>query len=102
MAWLIARSRIQRRLVCLGAGPGSALRGCDLAQRHFFGHHLAGWLPDLAAELQEFEGGGCLEELGRFLAAWINLERRYLDAESRFAEPTPRGTMKSRPRAVSA
>lgn len=104
MAWLIGRSRIQRRLVCLGGAPAGVLRGCDLAQLHFFGHHLAGWLPDLAAELQEFEGGGCLEELGRFLAAWINLERRYLKAESRFAEPAPppRGTPKSRPQAVLA
>ncbi|OJW23548.1 MAG: hypothetical protein BGO49_02870 [Planctomycetales bacterium 71-10] len=104
MAWLIARSRIQRRLVCLGGAPAASLRGCDLAQRHFFGHHLAGWLPDLASELKEFEGGGCLEELGRFLAAWINLERRYLDAESRFAEtmPSPRGTSTPRPQAALA
>jgi TorA maturation chaperone TorD len=103
MAWLIARSRIQRRLVCLGGAPAAVLRGCDLAQLHFFGHHLAGWLPDLAAELREFEGGGCLEELGRFLAAWINLERRYLKAESRFAEAaSTRKRPASRPRAALA
>lgn len=104
MAWLIARSRIQRRLVCLGGAPAAVLRGCDLAQLHFFGHHLAGWLPDLAAALREFEGGGCLEELGRFLAAWINLERRYLEAESRFAETAPpaRERPTSRPRAALA
>ena len=104
MGWLVARSRIERRLVCLGAAPASGLQRCDLAQRHFFEDHLAGWLPDLAAELQEFEGGGCLEELGRFLAAWIHLERRYLEAESRFAETisSPRPAAKARPQAVPA
>lgn len=88
MAWLIAESRFQRRVACLGAGRGDEVRGCDLAQRDFFGHHLAGWLPELAAQLSDYEGGGCLERLGRFLAAWINLERRYLDAEPRFAGAT--------------
>ncbi|AMV38349.1 molecular chaperone [Planctomyces sp. SH-PL62] len=108
MAWLIAQSRFQRRVACLGAGRGDEVRGCDLAQRDFFGHHLAGWLPELAAQLRDYEGGGCLEQLGRFLAAWIVLERRYLDAEPRFVgvTPSPRGTKaagsrKGRPEPVS-
>ncbi|MDG3002363.1 molecular chaperone TorD family protein [Paludisphaera mucosa] len=86
MAWLIAQARFQRRMACLGAASPEAVRSCDLAQRHFFGHHLAGWLPELAAQLREFAGGGCLEQLGRFLAAWIATERRCLDVEPRFAE----------------
>jgi TorA maturation chaperone TorD len=110
MAWLIARSRFQRRMACLGAKDEEAVRGCDLAQREFFGHHLAGWLPELAAQLREFAGGGCLEQLGRFLAAWIIRERRYLDADPRFAGEivppedgaTDAGRRRSRREVVSA
>ena len=81
MAWLIAQSRFGRRMACLGAADAEEALGCDLAQRDFFGHHLAGWLPELAARLRDHEGGGFPEQLGRFLAAWIILERRRLDAE---------------------
>ncbi|WP_165075361.1 TorD/DmsD family molecular chaperone [Paludisphaera rhizosphaerae] len=104
MAWLIARSRFERKMAALGASTAEAVRSCDLAQRGFFGHHLAGWLPELAAQLRSYAGGGCMEELGRFLTAWITVERHHLGVQPPTVEATPppaRGRRRS-PQRVSA
>lgn len=104
MAWLIARSRFERKMAALGASSAEAVRTCDLAQREFFGHHLAGWLPELAARLRDFAGGGCMEQLGRFLTAWITVERHHLGVAPLLAEATspPARGRRRRPQRVSA
>jgi TorA maturation chaperone TorD len=71
-----------RRLAeCLARVDAEAARQawrCDLAQRNFFGDHLAPWLGAFASSVRECPSGGYFEPLGRFLSAWLPLERYHL------------------------
>jgi hypothetical protein len=62
---------------------GDQAKRCDLAQQSFFSDHLAGWLGPLATSLRRCTSGGYFEPLGRFMAAWIPLDRHLLDPEPR-------------------
>lgn len=83
MNWLIGQRRLACRMAAADRRAGDQAERCDLAQRSFFSDHLAGWLGPLALNLRRCTSGGYFEPLGRFLAAWIPLDRRYLDVESR-------------------
>ena len=90
MNWLLGRKRVAGCLASLDPDAADQSSGCDLAQRHFFGDHLARWVTSLAVELQHNPGGGYFEPLGRFLAAWVPLERHHLELDARF-ETIPGG-----------
>jgi TorA maturation chaperone TorD len=81
MRWLLAQRRMAARLARVDRAAAAQVGRYDLAQRKFFSDHLSGWLLDLAACLRQHTGGGYCEPLGRFLAAWIPLERRALGRE---------------------
>ena len=83
MNWLIGQRRLARRMATADRRAGDQAERCDLAQRSFFSDHLAGWFGPLAASLRSCTSGGYFEPLGRFLAAWIPLERHHLGVESR-------------------
>jgi len=83
MNWLIGQRRLACRMAAADRRAGDQAERCDLAQRSFFSDHLAGWLGPLALSLRRCTSGGYFEPLGRFLAAWIPLERHHLDGESR-------------------
>jgi len=81
MSWLISQRRLVSRMALFDRQAAEQATRCDLAQRSFFSDHLAGWAGPLSAGLQKYTGGGYFEPLGRFLAAWIPLERYLLNAE---------------------
>ena len=81
MNWLISQWRLASRMALVDRQAAELATRCDLAQRSFFGDHLAGWAGPLSAGLQKYTSGGYFEPLGRFLAAWIPLERHFLKAE---------------------
>ena len=83
MNWLIWQRRLAWRMATADRRAADHAERCDLAQRSFFSDHLAGWFGPLAASLRSCTSGGYFEPLGRFLAAWIPLERHHLDVESR-------------------
>jgi len=80
MNWLISQRRLASRMALVDRQAAELATRCDLAQRSFFGDHLAGWAGPLSAGLQKYTSGGYFEPLGRFLAAWIPLERHVLNA----------------------
>ncbi len=82
MNWLIGQRRLACRMATADPRAGDQAERCDLAQRSFFSDHLAGCLGPLATSLRRCTSGGYFEPLGRFLAAWIPLERHLLDVES--------------------
>jgi TorA maturation chaperone TorD len=86
MAFLIAQKRLISRLAGLDPQGAQQFTRCDLAERSFFSDYLAGWVGSFAAGLREHAGGGYFEPLGRFLSAWIPLERHRFAAESRFED----------------
>jgi len=81
MNWLIRQRRLASRMALVDPQAAEQATRCDLAQRSFFGDHLAGWAGPLSAGLQQCTSGGYFEPLGRFLAAWIPLERHFLNVE---------------------
>jgi len=81
MSWLISQRRLVSRMALFDRQAAEQATRCDLAQRSFFSDHLAGWAGPLSAGLQKYTGRGYFEPLGRFLAAWIPLERHFLNAE---------------------
>ena len=81
MSWLISQRRLASRMALVDRQAAEQAARCDLAQRSFFSDHLAGWVGPLSAGLQKYTGGGYFEPLGRFLAAWIPLERRFLNVQ---------------------
>ncbi|MGO8898345.1 MAG: molecular chaperone [Isosphaeraceae bacterium] len=81
MSWLISQRRLVSRMALVDRQAAEQAARCDLAQRSFFSDYLAGWAGPLSAGLQKYTGGGYFEPLGRFLAAWIPLERHFLNAE---------------------
>ena len=81
MSWLISQRRLVSRMALFDRQAAEQATRCDLAQRSFFSDHLAGWAGPLSAGLQKYTGRGYFEPLGRFLAAWIPLERYLLNAE---------------------
>ena len=81
MNWLISQRRLASRMALFDPQAAEQATRCDLAQRSFFSDHLAGWAGPLSAGLQKYTGGGYFEPLGRFLAAWIPLERHFLNVE---------------------
>jgi len=83
MNWLIGQRRLAWRMAAADRQAGDQAERCDLAQRSFFSDHLAGWLGPLALSLRRCTSGGYFEPLGRFLSAWIPLDRHHLEAESR-------------------
>jgi TorA maturation chaperone TorD len=75
MAFLISQKRLVSRMVRIDPQGAEQFAGCDLAERSFFSDHLAGWVGNFASGLRKHTGGGYFEPLGRFLAAWMPLER---------------------------
>jgi len=86
MNWLITQRRLAARMAGVEQVAAEQSARCDLAQHNFFSDHLSGWLGSFATGLQKHTGGGYFEPLGRFLAAWISLERHHLGAEPRSRE----------------
>jgi TorA maturation chaperone TorD len=84
--WLLAQRRLASRLTCIDREAAMQVARCDLAQRNFFGDHLSRWVPSFAAGLRKYTGGGYFEPLGRFLAAWIPLERHVLCLAQQYDE----------------
>jgi TorA maturation chaperone TorD len=78
MAFLIGQKRLAARMSTLDPQGALQFARCDLAERCFFSDHLAGWVCHFAAGLRKNTGGGYLEPLGRFLAAWMPVERAFL------------------------
>ncbi len=72
---LLQNRRLASRLAPIDPHAARLARRCDLAQEHFFGDHLAPWVTSFAIGLEDCPGGGYLEAVGRFLAAWMPLER---------------------------
>jgi TorA maturation chaperone TorD len=83
MAFLIGQKRLVGRMVRLDPHGAEHFAGCDLAVRRFFSDHLSGWAVSFATGLRKNTGGGYFEPLGRFLAAWMPLERHYLGLVAR-------------------
>ena len=81
MSWLISQRRLVSRMALFDRQAGEQVARYDLAQRSFFGDHLAAWAGSLSAGLQKCTSGGYFEPLGRFLTAWIPLERHLLKVE---------------------
>ncbi len=81
MNWLISQWRLASRMALVDCQAAEQAARCALAQRSFFGDHLAGWAGPLSAGLQKYTSGGYFEPLGRFLAAWIPQERHFLQAQ---------------------
>jgi len=81
MNWLISQWRLASRMALVDGHAAEMASRCALAQRSFFGDHLAGWAGPLSAGLQKYTSGGYFEPLGRFLAAWIPQERHFLKAQ---------------------
>ncbi len=79
MNWLLCQRRLAARMAPVDRAAEEYTARCDLAQRNFFSDHLSAWVASLAAGLQRHTGGGYFEPLGRFLEAWIVLERHHLD-----------------------
>ncbi len=79
MNWLIRQRRMAARMAIFDRQAAELAACCDLAQRSFFSDHLAGWAGPFSAGLQKYTSGGYFEPLGRFLAAWIPLERCFLN-----------------------
>lgn len=75
MNCLLKQHRIALRLAEVDSRMEGYASRCDLAQERFFGDHLADWVVSFASRLRACPSGGYLEPLGRFLAAWIPLER---------------------------
>jgi TorA maturation chaperone TorD len=98
MRWLLAQRRLAGRLAHVEAAAAVQVARYDLAERQFFSDHLSDWVPAFAARLRKYTGGGYCEPLGRFLAAWIPLERSWLGGEPRLEknncrrEAVPAGT----------
>jgi TorA maturation chaperone TorD len=97
--WLLAQRRFAARLARVDADGAAQVARYDLARRKFFSDHLSGWASAFAAGLHKYTGGGYCEPLGRFLAAWVPLERYVLTREPRFEknhhsrrEAVPAGT----------
>jgi TorA maturation chaperone TorD len=97
--WLLAQRRFAARLARVDPDGVFQVARYDLARRKFFSDHLSGWVAALAAGLHNYTSGGYIEPLGRFLAAWIPLERYVLDREPRLEknnhwrhEAVPAGT----------
>jgi Nitrate reductase delta subunit len=86
MNWLISQSRLAGRMAGVDQVAAEQRVRCDLAQHNFFSDHLNGWVGSFATGVQKHTGGGYFEPLARFLAAWISVERHYLDAEPRSRE----------------
>ncbi len=86
MNWLISQRRLASRMALVDCQAAELATRCDLAQRSFFSDHLAGWAGPLSAGLQKYTSGGYFEPLGRFLAAWVPLERQFLNAVPPSAE----------------
>ncbi len=86
MTWLITQRRLAARMAGVDQVAAEQSARCDLAQHNFFSDHLSGWVGSFATGLQQHTGGGYFEPLGRFLAAWIPLERHHLGAEPRSRE----------------
>jgi TorA maturation chaperone TorD len=82
MAWLIGQRRLVVRLAPVDEVAAEQASRCDLAQRNFFGDHLANWVVSFANGLQNYTAGGYFEAVGRFLAAWIPFERHHLGLET--------------------
>jgi len=72
---LLVKGRLASRLAPIDPYAERLAVRCGLAQENFFGDHLAPWVTSFAAGLVECPGGGYLEAVGRFLAAWMPLER---------------------------
>jgi TorA maturation chaperone TorD len=83
MAFLIGQKRLVGRMVRFDPQGAQHFARCDLAERRFFSDHLSGWAASFAAGLRKNTGGGYFEPLGRFLAAWMPLERHYLGSMAR-------------------
>ena len=58
MAFLIGQKRLLSRLAKVRSPGPEQFTRCDLAQRSFFGDHLAGWVGEFAAGLRKNTGGG--------------------------------------------
>jgi TorA maturation chaperone TorD len=86
MTWLITQRRLAGRMAGVDQVAAEHAARCDLAQRNFFSDHLSGWVGSFASGLQKHTGGGYFESLGRFLAAWMTLERHNLGAEPQSRE----------------
>lgn len=78
MYCLLVQRRLAARLARVDPEAARFASRCDLAQRQFFGDHLAAWLGSFAVALRQSPGGGCFEALGRFLSAWLPLDRHLL------------------------
>lgn len=83
MRFLIGQRRLVSRMVGVDPRGAEQFARCDLAQESFFRDHLAGWVGEFAAGLRKNAGGGYFEPLGRFLAAWMPLERYYFESRAR-------------------
>ena len=81
MSWLIGQRLLVSRMALFDRQAAEQAARCDLAQRSFFSDHLAGWAGPLSAGLQKYTSGGYFDALGRFLAAWIPLERHFLHVD---------------------
>jgi TorA maturation chaperone TorD len=86
MGWLISRRRIASRVAHLDPTAAGQSSVCDLAQRSFFGNHLAVWGVTFAKGLQKYTSGGYFEPLGAFLEAWLEREQVVLGPRSRMDE----------------
>ncbi|MFO0889818.1 MAG: molecular chaperone TorD family protein [Isosphaeraceae bacterium] len=86
MYHLALQQRLATRLAPFDPLAARLAARCDLAQRNFFGDHLAHWVTSFASGLQEAPGGGYLEALGRVLAAWMPLERLRFGVTEEFEE----------------
>ena len=91
MTWLITNRRLAARMGGVDQVAAEQASRCDLAQHNFFSDHLSRWVGPFATGLQRQTAAGYFEPLGRFLAAWIPLERHNLGAEPSSQEnPEPR------------
>lgn len=86
MSFLIGQQRVLVRMAPVDRQGAEQLARCDLAQSCFFSDHLAGWVGEFACGLRNNTGGGYFEPLGRFLSAWLPLERHYFESVARFEQ----------------
>jgi TorA maturation chaperone TorD len=73
MAFLLMKQRIAH-----DNGDDELVTICQETQRSFFRDHLSWWVPAFASGLWHRAEYGFYAHLGRFLAAWVTVERRRL------------------------
>ncbi|QEH37448.1 hypothetical protein OJF2_60390 [Aquisphaera giovannonii] len=91
MRWLIGKGRVASLLCPFDPHAGEYAARCGLAQRDFFGNHLASWLVPFATGLQRNARSGYFETLGRFLAALAPFERHHLGIPAEAGAAPSRG-----------